>query len=181
MSSIQLINAVDSGNVKRVKSLLAQNANVNSRLNSITALMRASYFGKSEIVDILLDAGANINLRDFNGATALIWAAKGGDPDIVQSLIRAGSNIDFQSIWGETALIGASVNNNLGAVRTLILNGANIDIEDADGKTAYDSTKNEEIELFIDGYRNLNELRKNRGTYLFVIPRDLIGVIRDQL
>lgn len=98
MSGIQLINAARSGNAKWVKSILTQNVDVDSSLETVTALMYAANYGNLEVVNILLDAGANINRQDNNGATALIWAAKGDNPDVIQLLFKAGSNIDLQNV-----------------------------------------------------------------------------------
>jgi ankyrin repeat protein len=40
-------------------------------------------------VELLLNAGADVNLKDYNGDTALIYAAKRGHIDIVELLIKA--------------------------------------------------------------------------------------------
>ena len=49
-----------------------------------TALMRAAFLGQERCVEVLLDAGADINAQDEAGRTALMEACvafkKGADP-----------------------------------------------------------------------------------------------------
>jgi hypothetical protein len=55
-----------------------------------TALMLAAANDHTETVKLLLDRGADINVRDNEGKTALVWAREKGHPEIVQ-LIEAAS------------------------------------------------------------------------------------------
>ncbi len=53
-----------------------------------TALIAASSRGHPEIVKLLIEAGADINVQDEEGFTALYWASN--YPDIVELLKEAG-------------------------------------------------------------------------------------------
>jgi Ankyrin repeats (3 copies) len=55
-----------------------------------TALMLAAANGHMETVKLLLDRGADLNVRDNEGKTALVWAREKGHTEIVQ-LIEAAS------------------------------------------------------------------------------------------
>ena len=71
--------------------------------------MSAAYGGRAEIVRDLLDAGANINIRDNDGWTALMFAAMHGHTDVVRTLVaRDGINIDHASESGWMALMLAA-------------------------------------------------------------------------
>ena len=45
------------------------------RTKGETALHRAAAFGESETIQLLLDAGAQVDARDANGDTPLSWAS----------------------------------------------------------------------------------------------------------
>ncbi|XP_054722150.1 KN motif and ankyrin repeat domain-containing protein 2-like [Uloborus diversus] len=55
--------------------------------NGQTALMLAVSHGKKDIVKILLDVGAEVNLQDKDGSTALMCAAEHGQIEIVKLLL----------------------------------------------------------------------------------------------
>lgn len=52
-----------------------------------TALMLAVSHGNLDMVDMLLEAGADINIQDEDGSTALMCAAEHGRIDIVKHLL----------------------------------------------------------------------------------------------
>jgi ankyrin repeat protein len=60
-----------------------------------TALHVAARYGNSEMVDILLKNGANINIMDGCGETALHIAARDGNQDTVIVLMRHGADLMF--------------------------------------------------------------------------------------
>jgi ankyrin repeat protein len=91
-----------------VAFLLQNGANINDKevRDTIdqTPLIVAADGGCKEIVEMLLDAGANIEHRNDQGETALIAAAQNGHKEIVQILLDAGANINQENADGETAL-----------------------------------------------------------------------------
>jgi ankyrin repeat protein len=97
LDSIQLIQAAASGNVDRVKSLLVNKINLN--LDRGAAIGNAAAAGHTQIVDLLIRAGANVNLRDKLGFTPIASAAYSGYSEIVDLLIKAGA--DTQAPSGE--------------------------------------------------------------------------------
>jgi ankyrin repeat protein len=97
LESIQLIQAASTGNVERVRSLLATNANKD--LDRGAAIGNAAAAGHTKIVELLIRAGANVNLRDKLGFTPIASAAYAGYGEIVRLLIDAGA--DIQAPAGE--------------------------------------------------------------------------------
>lgn len=73
--------------------------------------MEAARGGHLEIVRALLQAGANINLRDKNEETAFTLTARGGRLDVVKLLLKSGADINHQNKYGETALMHATEND----------------------------------------------------------------------
>jgi ankyrin repeat protein len=66
-----------------------------------TALNAAAYLGHTALLQILLDAKPDVNLRIERYGTALISAARGGHAKIMELLLQHESDIDFQDdIWG---------------------------------------------------------------------------------
>jgi len=56
-----------------------------------TALICASEYGHTEIVKLLIEAGADVNARQWDDATALTYASREGHTEIVNLLIKAGA------------------------------------------------------------------------------------------
>jgi hypothetical protein len=88
------------------------------------------------IVNSLINAGANLNCKDMNHYTALINASKINCIAIVKSLVNARANLDIQNKEGQTALIIASKRGYYNIANCLINAGAKHDITDIHGKTA---------------------------------------------
>ncbi|MCK6390129.1 MAG: ankyrin repeat domain-containing protein [Azonexus sp.] len=88
-------------------------------------LMRACKLGRGDIVDALLDAGVDINLRNIDGCNALWLACYHGSHAIVQRLIDAGIAIDNQNGNGATCLMYVASNSKPDLVALLLANGAN--------------------------------------------------------
>jgi len=66
--------------------------NVNVRtVSGKTPLMAAAYKGYTDIVQILLDAGADVTVKDRSGDTAARMAARGGFSRTVDLLRKKGA------------------------------------------------------------------------------------------
>ncbi|XP_054000411.1 KN motif and ankyrin repeat domain-containing protein 2 isoform X1 [Hylaeus anthracinus] len=61
--------------------------NIRAKLHGQTALMLAVSHGRKDMTQLLLDAGAAINIQDEDGSTALMCAAEHGHTDIVRLLL----------------------------------------------------------------------------------------------
>jgi hypothetical protein len=94
-----LFNAATSENpdiVKIAELLKTPDIDIDWRKRSDrrkTALMQASVQGNTEIVDLLLAAGADVHKRDKQGSTTLIYANFNSDA-IVNRLLAAGAKIN---------------------------------------------------------------------------------------
>ena len=89
----ELLRAARNGNLKGVKELLNQGANVNARDGyGRSAIHRAAYFGHLPVVRLLLNRGANINARTTNWFKPIHWAAMRGHSNVVKELLNRGAN-----------------------------------------------------------------------------------------
>jgi ankyrin repeat protein len=115
LDSIQLIQAAGIGNIDRVKSLLAGNVNLN--FDRGAAIGNAAAGGHAKIVELLIRAGANVNLRDKLGFTPIASAAYLGYGEIVNLLIAAGA--DTQAPAGEAQSYSALEYAQMGLYRAV--------------------------------------------------------------
>jgi ankyrin repeat protein len=77
-----------------------------------TALIYAAREGHLDMVQALLNAGANVDAKTLESETALHKAAWQGRLGIVQALLNAGANVDAKNWAGRTALSKAKFNNH---------------------------------------------------------------------
>ena len=87
-----------------------------------TPLMKAIERGEDEIVEILIDAGANVNLQDKFGMSALMMAAYYARTHAIRRLIQAGANLELARHNGGTAFT-ISVQNPPLTAKLLVLSG----------------------------------------------------------
>jgi ankyrin repeat protein len=91
LASIQLIQAAAGGNINRVRALLTTSVNLD--LDRGAAIGNAAAAGHTQIVELLIQAGANVNLTDKLGFSPIASAAYSGYSEIVNLLIEAGADI----------------------------------------------------------------------------------------
>jgi len=100
-----LMEAADRGELARVRALLDEHPTlIDARggENSQTALHHAACNGHRDLVELLLERGADPAIRDVgDNATALHFAAEKGDLHIVKLLIEHGADPDgFGDVHG---------------------------------------------------------------------------------
>lgn len=94
----------------------------------VRALHYATYHGHTEMVRLLLNAGADIRAAQDGKYTPLEIAASRAHGDVLQLLIEMGGDINAVSSTG-TALEGAAYSGNIRLVRKLLDIGARVDQE----------------------------------------------------
>lgn len=91
--------------VNRLKSCLAEGANVNGRdQNGWTALHRAAFKGRIESVRVLLNHGARVDDVDDAGYTPLHCAVEAGHVQVALLLIANGARANVKGIKGVVPL-----------------------------------------------------------------------------
>jgi uncharacterized protein len=133
-----LMQAINKNDINRVQKLIQQGVNVNELdANQDAPLVMAAYKGYTEIVKLLLEAGADIAAVDPDmKATALHAAAYAGRTEAAKLLIAYKIDIDKQGPYnGYTALHDAIWQNNIETAKVLIEAKANVKIKSKDGQT----------------------------------------------
>lgn len=119
-----LTEAITLGNVENVRLLLKAGAHVRIQVGAqeYTPLMIAAMRKNSEIVSLLLAAGADVNAKDASGASALMWAAyatENAEPRIVHLLLAAGADPSVRNRKGESAQTWAAWHGDTPALASL--------------------------------------------------------------
>ena len=117
-----LEKAAKEGDLKTVERLLATAHRQRDRKALNAALLQANFWKHEKIIDRLLAAGADVELRTIAG-TLLMGAAMNGNLPMVKRLIRAGADI-HRVVQGETALSAALSENQKHVVKYLESLGA---------------------------------------------------------
>jgi ankyrin repeat protein len=120
--SKELEQAIDSRNVAKVKrlmNLIGQTVDCGELLSPKHYLMLAIETEKVEIVQSLIEAGADVNQTDEDGWTPIMYATLEGYFDIVKILIEAGADVNSESSSGEYALYIANYSNHQEIVKYL--------------------------------------------------------------
>ncbi len=143
--SNQLISAARSGDVATVKQLLAAGVSPETRdLTGMSPLLAAGFGGHAEIVQLLLDKGADVNETHDGGATALQGAAMGppplgqggkGNVEVVKLLLGRGAEVNAKDGMGSTALHQGALYRHPDVVRLLLAKGADVNAKDNLGYT----------------------------------------------
>ncbi|CAI8021052.1 Putative ankyrin repeat protein MM_0045 [Geodia barretti] len=91
--------------------------------------------GRTEVVSLLVKAGANTDLQNKDGDSALMMAAREGRTEVVSLLLEAGANTDLQNKDGYSALMIAASSCSK-TVPMLVKAGAALDLQNKEGDTA---------------------------------------------
>ena len=96
--------AVISGNLEVVKQHIEAGTDINQKeaMSGSTPLMSAVTFNKPEIAQALIDAHADLSIKNNEGSTALHMAAFFGRIEMVQMLIDAKADKTLRNNFGAT-------------------------------------------------------------------------------
>ena len=100
------------------------------------ALVEEAFKGHTETVKLLLDKGADVNMKTDNGYTALIEASENGHIEIVKLLLDKGADVNAKDNGGNTPLILASMCGRIEVVSMLLENGADVNATTYSGYSA---------------------------------------------
>ncbi|GED67892.1 hypothetical protein BRE01_15940 [Brevibacillus reuszeri] len=116
-----LLTAVTQGNKEEVTKLLADGADIDATDETgRTSAMIAVHTNQLELFTLLVEHGANINIRDNRLDNPLLYSGAEGKLDFVKAAIAAGADTTVTNRFGGTALIPAADRGHVEIVRELL-------------------------------------------------------------
>lgn len=102
--NIDIHGAVLTGNLDAVKQHIEAGTDINQKepMSGSTPLMSAATFNKHEIAKVLINANADLSVKNNDGGTVLHTAAFFGRIEIVQLLIDAKADKTIRNNFGAT-------------------------------------------------------------------------------
>ena len=91
-----------------------------------TLLHIASLRGQIEVVRLLLDSGADVNIPNANNDTVLHFAARSGNADIIKLILDKGMSVNLTSTQASTPVQLSPACNNPTAARAFVEVGATL-------------------------------------------------------
>lgn len=84
-----------------------------------------------QMLELLVNAGSDINARNIVGDAPLHKAALNGRARSADFLIKAGANVNIRNEFAQTPLHAACVSGNIEVVQRLVQGGADTSAQDA--------------------------------------------------
>lgn len=152
---LNVYEAAATGQSERLRELIAADPSlVNSHsVDGFTPLGFAVFFRHPENVDILLDAGADVNLasRESMKVAPLASASAAGQIEIAKKLIAHGAHVNTRAANDFTPLHESAASGRIDFAQLLIEHGADVNAKTTDGKTPLDyareNNRTEMVEL----------------------------------
>ncbi|MGE0207467.1 MAG: ankyrin repeat domain-containing protein, partial [Candidatus Babeliales bacterium] len=133
----RLFDAMVDNDIPKVQSILAQGVAINQGERDQTPLMYAAYWGKTEIVKLLLVHNPEINKQDDSGCNALLLALKSlYKQEIIEMLLDAGADVNMPDKDGMTPFLQAASSSDLSLIKLMLKKGAHVHSQSNDGTTA---------------------------------------------
>ncbi|XP_061491677.1 fibronectin type 3 and ankyrin repeat domains protein 1 [Rhineura floridana] len=132
MSGDHLHRAISRNDVDGVLTILKGRQVVVDTLNKLgfTALMVASQKGYTRLAQILVENGADVNMKNSSGKDSLMIACFAGHLDIVQYLRSQGASWFAGDLGGCTAMHWAADGGHCSVIEWMIQDGCEVDPKD---------------------------------------------------
>ncbi len=163
-----LIESARSGDIEAVRSQLDQGADVHRRdANGATALIAAAYGNHVEVVSLLVEAGADVNVKDQSEQSAYLIATSevGDDLDLLELTLDAGADVNAKDSFNGTGLIRAAHRGYVEIIRRLLETEIEVDHVNELGWTALleaiilgdgEERHTQVVSLLVDAGANVN-------------------------
>ncbi|XP_033764387.1 E3 ubiquitin-protein ligase MIB2-like isoform X2 [Pecten maximus] len=135
-ASANIVQAASQNDINTIQQVLSQTPDkVNFTQDGKTALHLACYEGHSQIVTLLLEHKADLDLKDGEGDSALHYAAFGKETETMKQLLDKGAKVNIVNKAGHSPLHISIGKACVEAVQVLVQFGSDVNIKASDGDT----------------------------------------------
>jgi ankyrin repeat protein len=129
---------IDQTQIPTATALLNCGADPNVEVAGESLLMRAIIWGDETFIRLLVEKGADIQIKDADAVPLLLVVIENRSSELVQYLIRSGADIEIKDTRGRSPLMQAILHRKYDIIVLLLQNGAKRNIPDSIGRTAED-------------------------------------------
>jgi ankyrin repeat protein len=144
-----------------------------ARLKTISKFREA---GDLAEIGRLIEAGADVNLRNSFGVTPLWMASQGGHTEVVKLLLASKADVNVAYTDGRTPLWQASLNGHTEVVKLLLANKADVNAVHTDGRTplwmASQEGHTEVVKLLLANKADVNAKKTTGTTALWIASQE---------
>ena len=135
----KMITAAAKGDKQTVIDCLNKGAKINAKNKARwTALGYAIRYKQKDILELLVEKGADVNKTVNTGNSPLYVALMTNNIPFADYLISKGAKIDKKDYSGMTTLAWAAKYNNIAVVKYLVEHGADVNSKNTNARTVLD-------------------------------------------
>ena len=132
-----LFETIKNDDVKKVYYILNLGANIKAKdAEEYEPIM---YVKSKEMLNLLLESGADINFKSPLGNTLMMLVARRGDVELLKEIIKNNGDVGVKNYWGDDAIYNALVYDRYDAFKVLVDNGGEVNTIYKDISTGRDS------------------------------------------
>ena len=144
-----------------------------------TPLHHAVDGGHTELVELLIKSGADVNARDLQRETPLHIAAQNGNREIAELLIKSGADVNDNKFYINSPPLHTALSfRNIEVAKLLIDNGADVNAKSKERCIPLQLAKSPEIaKILIDNGSKIDAKNKNGETPLHRVKSQEVAKI----
>jgi ankyrin repeat protein len=120
-NGLRLIRSSERGDIETVKSLLKEDVYIHAQdKEGRCALVAAAYRNHFEIADLLIAAGADVNMKDNTLQSAYLISTSDGFTELLKKTLEAGADVHCTDSYNGTGLIRAADRGHVEIIRELL-------------------------------------------------------------
>jgi len=182
--SLNIRSLILTGDVRVVNPLIAKSGDVDAKDESGCTMLH--FADDTSVVELLLDKGANIDIKDNEYSfTPLHYAARFGREDVADVLIARGANINAKDKWDFQPIHWAAYHDRADVIELLLSKGADINAKTSLGQTplqlAQERRNTKTIEVLHKHSGSVAVKTESKALKVLFIGNSYTGGIRDTL
>jgi ankyrin repeat protein len=102
-----IFDAVIDNDIDKIRNFIKDGIDVNiiEAFNGDTPLITAAMYGHINSLNLLLELGADVNIKNYDSVDAIRCSIDNSKIEITKNLLKHGADINTKDRWGRTALI----------------------------------------------------------------------------